>query len=88
MRKPAILLFMVDYWKHEVRVEAISDADPKKPYPICTGGAGACPPEECGGPQCHLARRDEANGESTPNRDANRPDSIKNRDGAQIGKLQ
>jgi len=48
--------------KHEIRVEAIFDADPKKPYPICTGGAGACPPEECGGPKGYLARRDEANG--------------------------
>jgi hypothetical protein len=33
-----------------------------KPYPVCTGGAGACPPEECGGPQVYLARRNEANG--------------------------
>ena len=56
---------MGDYWKHEVRVEAISDADPKKLYPICTGGAGACPPEDCGGPQGYLARRDEANGYET-----------------------
>ncbi len=53
---------MGDYWNHEVRVEAIFDADPKKSYPICTGGAGACPPEECGGPEGYLARRDEANG--------------------------
>jgi hypothetical protein len=50
---------MGDYWKHEVRVEAILDADPKKPYPVCTGGAGACPPEECGGPEGYLARRDD-----------------------------
>ncbi len=53
---------MGDYWKHEVRIEAILNADPKKSYPVCTGGAGACPPEECGGPQGYLARRDEANG--------------------------
>lgn len=53
---------MGDYWKHEVRVEAILDADPKKFYPVCTGGAGACPPEECGGTEYYLARRDEANG--------------------------
>jgi hypothetical protein len=50
------------YWKHEVRIEAILDADPKKPYPVCTGGAGACPPEECGGPEGYLARLDEATG--------------------------
>ncbi len=53
---------MGDYWKHEVRVEAILDADSKTSYPVCTGGAGACPPEECGGPQGYLARRDEAKG--------------------------
>lgn len=53
---------MGDYWKHEVRVEAIFYADPKKPYPVCTGGAGACPPEECGGSEGYLARRDDANG--------------------------
>ncbi|MGB1216010.1 MAG: plasmid pRiA4b ORF-3 family protein, partial [Pikeienuella sp.] len=53
---------MGDYWKHEVRVEAVLDADPKKSYPVCTGGAGACPPEECGGAQGYLARRDEASG--------------------------
>ncbi|OSP53602.1 plasmid pRiA4b ORF-3 family protein [Pseudoruegeria sp. SK021] len=50
------------YWKHEVRVEAILDADPKKSYLVCAGGAGVCPPEDCGGPQDYLARRDEANG--------------------------
>lgn len=53
---------MGDYWKHEVRVEAVLDVDPKKSYPVCTGGAGACPPEECCGPEGYLARRDEANG--------------------------
>ncbi len=53
---------MGDYWKHEVRVEAVLDADPKKSHPICTGGAGVCPPEDCGGAHGYLARRDEANG--------------------------
>ena len=53
---------MGDDWVHEVRVEEIMAVDPKKPYPRCTGGAGACPPEECGGPRGFLARRDEANG--------------------------
>jgi hypothetical protein len=56
---------MGDYWKHEVRVEAVLDAGPKKSYPVCTGGAGACPSEDCGGPQGYLARRDEANGYET-----------------------
>jgi hypothetical protein len=58
----AYIYDMGNYWNHEVRVEAVMDADPKKTYPVCTGGAGACPPEECGGPQGYRARRDEANG--------------------------
>lgn len=53
---------MGDNWAHEVRVEGFEAADPTKTYPICIGGSGACPPEECGGPEGYLARRDEANG--------------------------
>ena len=36
--------------------------DPKKVYPVCIGGSGACPPEDCGGPHGYLERRDEADG--------------------------
>lgn len=53
---------MGDGWVHEVRVEDIGSAERQKTYPVCTGGSGACPPEECGGPRGFLARRDEANG--------------------------
>ena len=53
---------MGDNWAHEVRVEGFATADPKQVYPVCTGGSGACPPEECGGPQGYLERRDEAGG--------------------------
>lgn len=52
---------MGDYWEHEVRVEAIN-LSPKKTYPICKGGSGACPPEDCGGAHGYLERRDEADG--------------------------
>lgn len=52
---------MGDHWEHEIRIEAI-DSPPKKFYPICTGGSGACPPEDCGGPHGYLERRDEADG--------------------------
>ena len=37
-------------WRHEVRVEAHLPAEPGRAYPTCTGGDGACPPEDCGGP--------------------------------------
>ena len=43
-----------DRWEHEIRVEAILELDPLKPYPICTAGNGACPPEDCGGPWAYI----------------------------------
>jgi hypothetical protein len=33
-------------WRHEVRVENHLPAEPGKTYPRCTGGGGACPPED------------------------------------------
>ena len=39
-----------DSWEHIVRVEKIQPADPdRKAFAECTGGARACPPEDCGG---------------------------------------
>lgn len=52
---------MGDHWEHEIRLEAINPP-PKKTYPICTGGSGACPPEDCGGPHGYQERRDQADG--------------------------
>lgn len=49
---------MGDHWEHEIRIEAIKPP-PKKFYPICTGGSGTCPPEDCGGPHGYMERRDE-----------------------------
>lgn len=38
-------------WCHEIRVEENElRAEPGRAYPACTGGSGACPPEDCGGP--------------------------------------
>lgn len=39
-----------DGWEHELAVEASAVADADTVYPACTGGEGACPPEDCGGP--------------------------------------
>lgn len=36
-------------WEHEVLVEKQLEADPRLSYPLCIGGARACPPEDCGG---------------------------------------
>jgi hypothetical protein len=41
---------MGDFWQHDLRLEAMLPRDPRKTYPVCTAGAGDCPPEDCGGP--------------------------------------
>jgi hypothetical protein len=52
---------MGDLWQHDIRLEqvlpvpgepldTIDPRDPRKTYPVCTGGSGDCPPEDCGGP--------------------------------------
>ena len=39
---------MGDHWEHEIRIEAINPPL-KKSHPVCIGGSGTCPPEDCGG---------------------------------------
>jgi len=39
-----------DGWEYELKIEKALPADPAIHYPRCTGGARACPPEDCGGP--------------------------------------
>lgn len=36
---------MTDDWKHEIRIEAWLEPQPRKDYPTCIGGRGDCPPE-------------------------------------------
>ena len=38
-----------DDWEHEIVVEKVLAAEPGARYPVCIGGRGACPPEDCGG---------------------------------------
>ena len=40
-----------DWWEHDVQVEDVLPADPDERYPLCPDGAGACPPEDVGGPE-------------------------------------
>ena len=48
------------WWEHELRGGDRMSAASAKRHPVCIGGSGACPPEDCGGPDgCH-ARREEA----------------------------
>ncbi|WP_406113091.1 plasmid pRiA4b ORF-3 family protein [Kitasatospora purpeofusca] len=39
-----------DSWEHRITVERRMTAEAGHPYPACVDGAGACPPEDCGGP--------------------------------------
>ena len=50
------------WWEHELRVEERLAAHAGKRYPRCIAGAGACPPEDCGGPDAYHARREDATG--------------------------
>ena len=47
-----------DHWVHEVRLEKVLPIEEQCTYPLCIGGARACPPEDCGGPWSFLALRD------------------------------
>jgi hypothetical protein len=38
-----------DGWEHELAIEAAAEAEADGAYPACTGGEGACPPEDSGG---------------------------------------
>jgi hypothetical protein len=39
-----------DQWEHELKLESWDAREPQIEYPICIGGARACPPDDCGGP--------------------------------------
>ena len=49
-------------WAHEIRLEKRVPVEPGKHYPRCVGGAGACPPEDCGGADAYHTGREEAMG--------------------------
>lgn len=38
-----------DGWEHIIEVKKVLQPEAQKKYPIVTGGAMACPPEDCGG---------------------------------------
>lgn len=39
-----------DDWLHDISVQAVIEPTPGTPEVICLKVAGACPPEDCGGP--------------------------------------
>jgi hypothetical protein len=61
-RKGARLIYEYDLnipWRHEVRIEDRLGREARKSYPVCIGGDGACPPEDCGGPESFMDHRDD-----------------------------
>jgi hypothetical protein len=62
LRKGARFIYEYDLnipWRHEVRIEDRLEPDARKSYPVCIGGDGACPPEDCGGPESFMDHRDD-----------------------------
>jgi hypothetical protein len=58
LRKGARFAYEYDLnipWRHEVRIENRREPEYGKAYPVCICGNGACPPEDCGGPEAYLA---------------------------------
>jgi Plasmid pRiA4b ORF-3-like protein len=49
----------IDHWECELRLETMLAVDPRRRYPVCTGGKRAAPPEDCGGTWAYLQRVDQ-----------------------------
>ena len=61
-RKGARFVYEYDLsipWRHEIRIEDRLKPGAGKSSPLCTDGDGACPPEDCGGPESFMATRDD-----------------------------
>jgi hypothetical protein len=46
-----------EWWQHRIRLEKRYPVQPGKIYPFCSGGSGAPPPEDCGGVNGFMRRR-------------------------------
>jgi Plasmid pRiA4b ORF-3-like protein len=49
----------IDYWVCDLCLEGILPLDPRRVYPVCTGGKRAGPPEDGGGAWAYLQRVDQ-----------------------------
>jgi hypothetical protein len=68
LRKGRRFLYEYDLnipWEHEFRLEERQPVTPGAHYPACMGGDGACPQEDCGGPEAWMWRQDNAFGYET-----------------------
>ena len=62
LRKGTRFLYEYDLnipWRHGVRIEDRLAPQANTTHPVCNGGGGACPPEDCDGPAGVMARRDD-----------------------------
>jgi hypothetical protein len=60
LRKGARFTYEYDLnipWRHEIRIENWLAPEMGKAHPVCIGGGGACPPEDCNGPAGFMAGR-------------------------------
>ncbi len=63
LRKGTRFLYEYDLnipWRHGVRIEERLPPQTNTTLPACSGGGGACPPEDCEDPAGFMARRDDA----------------------------
>jgi Plasmid pRiA4b ORF-3-like protein len=49
----------IDHWVCDLRLEAMLPVDPRRGYPVCTGGKRAAPPEDWGGRWAYLQQADQ-----------------------------
>lgn len=47
------------YWECDIRLEALLPLVPRRAYPVCLGGKGAAPSEDCRGAWAYLERLDQ-----------------------------
>ncbi len=53
LKRAQLLEYTYDFgddWVHDITVVTVTSINPDQFYPVCTGGARACPPEDSGGP--------------------------------------
>jgi Plasmid pRiA4b ORF-3-like protein len=47
-----------DTWEHDVRLEKVLPWNPRRIFPVCTGGQRLAPPEDCGGARVYMEEGD------------------------------
>jgi hypothetical protein len=72
-KQGSVFLYEYDFgdgWEHSVAFEALLEATEDGIYPACVAGAGACPPEDCGGAYGFAELKETLAGPPSAERDA------------------